>query len=680
MIVQVALPLPLKDLYTYRIPDAWAANARRGQTVLVPFRNRTMRGVIMEIGPAAPPAPGKKAFQIKEVIQIISDAPALSDNELELARWISDQYGASLGESLKTIGNQPRKAKRAPKVLLNVSPYSIAGVSASGAQPASLTLTKEQAAGLEPIREAIRKKSFATFLLHGVTASGKTEIYLRAIQEALDQKRQALFLVPEISLCPPFHDILQQRFGERVGVWHSQAAGKSGVAEKVKKGEIDIILGARSALFVPLRNLGVIVLDEEHDPSYKQDEKPRYHAREVALKLAEMNRAAVILGSATPSVESYYRAQQGDYKLLELRERAMPTGPLAVTLVDQKIHSKKSSPFSEVLINALEQILQKRQQAILAINRRGYSTFLFCGDCKKVWKCPNCQVTLVSHRDYKENGHGHYIKCHYCFYKKRLPGLCDNCGSNALMLGGQGTQRVAQEIQKIFPFARVLRLDRDVARKKSAAQETYQAFKDESADILVGTQMVVQGFDFPRVTLVGIVDADTALFHPDFRAAERTFEWVIQAAGRAGRGTISGTVIVQSSMPDHYALQCGVQQNYRAFYDQEIEFRRSLNYPPFTRLLLFEISSANRQDLVADESDRLVSHLKAALLEAGDEKTQLLGPGPASHEHLRKRLRWQVLAKCAGQKEVEVLIKASDGFTPKSSLRMTVDVDPYDLS
>ena len=679
MIVQVALPLPLKELFTYRLPEAMAGQARKGQTVLVPFRNRTMRGIIFEIG-AGTPAPGKKAFQIKEVYQIISDADVLSENDLDLARWIAVQYGSSLGEALKLIGNQPRKSKRKSPILAGVTPYSIAGVSARGPAPAALTLTKEQSASLEPVSAAIQKKSFQTFLLHGVTASGKTEVYLRAIQEALDHKRQALFLVPEISLCPPFHDILTQRFGARVGIWHSQAAGKSDVAEKVKKGEIDIILGARSALFVPLRNLGVIVLDEEHDPSYKQDEKPRYHAREVALKVGQMNGAAVILGSATPSVESFYRAQQGEFTLLELRERITQVTPLSVTLVDQKVHSKKASPFSDTMLAALEQVLQKRQQAILAINRRGYSTFLFCADCKKVWKCPNCQVTLVSHRDFKENGHGHYIKCHYCFYKKRLPGQCDACGSSALMLGGQGTQRIVQEIQKIFPFARVLRLDRDVARKKSAAQETYKAFKDENADILVGTQMVVQGFDFPRVTFVGIVDADTALFHPDFRSAERTFEWVIQAAGRAGRGAIGGSVVVQTSMPEHYALQCGVQQDYRAFYEKEIEFRRSLRYPPFTRLLLFEISSVNRQDWVADESDRLMEHLKLALQAAPEDQTQLLGPGPASHEHLRKRLRWQILAKCPGQTDVERLIRASDSFTPKSSIRMTLDVDPYDLS
>ncbi len=679
MIIQVALPLPLKELFTYQVPNSLAGQIRKGQSVLVPFRNRTMRGTVVELGAAVLPE-GRKSFHIKEIYQVVQGADVLPESDLDLARWISVRYGASFGEALKLLSSQPKKSKRKVAPISTVSPYSIAGVSARGSAQMTLTLTKEQEVSLAPVRDSIEKNYFKTFLLFGVTASGKTEVYLRAIQEALNQKKQALFLVPEISLCPPFHDILTQRFGNRVGIWHSQVSGKSDVSEKVKKGEIDIILGARSALFVPLRNLGVVILDEEHDPSYKQDEKPRYHARDVALKIAELNKAAVILGSATPSVESFYRALQGHYQLLELPQKAVNSTPLVVTLVDQKVHSKKSSPFSDQLINAVEQVLQKRQQAILAINRRGYSTFLFCADCKKVWKCPNCQVTLVSHRDYKENGHGHYIKCHYCFYKKRLPGQCDACGSSALLLGGQGTQRVVQEIQKIFPFARVLRLDRDVARKKSAAQETYRAFKAEEADILVGTQMVVQGFDFPRVTFVGIVDSDTALFHPDFRSAERTFEWIIQAAGRAGRSAMGGSVVVQSSMTDHYALQCGIQQDYRAFYDKEIEFRRSLFYPPFARLLLFEISSSKRQDLVADESDRLMAHLKESLQKSSGNKTQLLGPGPASHEHLRKHLRWQILAKCSEDWEIEKLIQATDHFTPKSSVRLTLDVDPYDLS
>lgn len=685
MIVQVALPLPLKELFSYAVPERFAAQVRLGQTVLVPFRNRQLKGIVVEIGPGAPRPANAKSYALKEILAPLSEGDALPESDLKLAQWIAARYGTSWGEALKMMLPPVRKIPRR-KAGTALLPDEIDFKSKPASGPGKvLTLTQEQTASLTAVKTCIDQKKFGPFLLFGVTASGKTEVYLRAIEEVLKQNRQAIFLVPEISLCPPFYDLLSQRFGaERIGIWHSEAKGKADLYQKIKNGDVEIIIGARSALFVPLRKLGLIVVDEEHDSSYKQDEKPRYHARDLALKIAELKNAAVILGSATPSLESFEKALSGAYTLLELPGRVTSPAPLHIKLIDQKIHSKKSSPFSAQLVEAVDQALQKRQQAILALNRRGYSTFLFCGDCRKVWKCPNCEVTLVTHREFQENGHGHYLKCHYCFYKKRLPGVCDQCGSSALLMGGQGTQRIVQEISRIFPYARVVRLDRDVAGKKSTRQHAYEAFKGENADILVGTQMVVQGFDFPRVTFVGIVDADTALFHPDFRAAERTFQWVTQASGRAGRSEMGGTVMVQTAMPDHYAIQCGARQDYRQFYEKEIEFRKALFYPPYSRLVLFEISSTKRQDLVADESERLMKILQDALRSdvelGGTGKIQLLGPGTAPRANIRKQLRWQILAKCATEAEVERAVHASEKFVPKSGVRFTLDVDPYDLS
>ncbi len=669
-LVEVALNLPVKGLFTYSLPMNIVNVISPGHSVLVPFRNFTIKGVIISIN-----AEGSLSYQgeknkIREITTVLNSENPVSCQLMELTRWLSEEYGCSWGEALALIYASPKVKKKTmplPETLDRAIELE-----------APLLLTPEQSEALQKLENSLEAGKMEPFLLFGITSSGKTEVYMRIIQEVLKKGKQALFLVPEISLCYPFYSLLKKRFGGRVGVWHSQKTPreKSSQIEMIKSGQMDILIGARSALFAPMERLGVIILDEEHDHAYKQDEKPRYHARKVALRLAEIHQSLLLLGSATPSVESFYNAQEKRYTLLTLKER-VPTHCLPrFTVVDRKKSQTHGSPFTAQLFHAIRVTLNKRQQSILALNRRGFSTFLLCPNCGYVWKCANCQLTLVHHRVSEIETDGENLQCHFCFEKKPLPKACPDCKSEALYTGGFGTQRIVQDLKKHFPRARVVRLDRDVPKPKAAMAQAYETFRDEAADILVGTQMVTQGFDFPRVTLVGILDADTALYHPDFRAAERTFQWITQAGGRAGRSALGGEVVIQSVMPDHYALLTACQNDYPAFYRQEIDFRRSLNYPPFTRLVLLRVQSKNKKEWVAQESDRLCAQLQTLECKADFE---VLGPGPAPKEQLNKELRWHILVKCRTSETTRSVALAMRSFIPKSGVKLVVDVDPYNI-
>lgn len=700
MWVDVALPLPVESLFTYKVPEKLVDHVQVGHLVSVPFRNHSISGIVVHIRKNEP-LTAKPTF--KEIQFILNPAQTIPTPLLELTKWISEKYGCSWGESLLLASPFLRKSKKLfyrdndkNDLASAINDFALKDEGALlpaeyevGAIPTSLT--DEQLTALSPIEEAVQKEEFKAFLLFGVTSSGKTEVYLRTIQKIFQKGKQALFLVPEISLCAPFYQILTRRFPEhKIGVWHSQITAREKMifSEQIRNGTINIVLGARSALFAPFHNLGVIILDEEHDTSYKQHEKPRYHAREVALKLAELYRAVIVLGSATPSIESFYRAEKGELTKLKMYKRIPSHSLPHMTIVDRKTKTKGFSPFNPKLVEAISIALARREQVILALNRRGYSTFLICNSCGYVWKCASCQVTLVHHQETDTDQTSDVLRCHYCFRENPLPTHCEKCQSPTLLLGGIGTQKVVQELKKQFPSARILRLDRDVARKKSASSKTYKKFREESADILVGTQMVTQGFDFPRVTLVGILDADTALYHPDFRSSEKTFQWISHAAGRAGRSSLGGKVIIQSTVPDHYVLKFACRHDYESFYKKEIESRKALHYPPFSSLILFRIQSSKRKDWVISESERLyqtlketadVIHKQSGGKNEADETVQLLGPGPSPKEHLRKQLRWQILVKCKTQESMQKFIDAGKSFVPKSGVRIIIDVDPYDL-
>ncbi len=515
-------------------------------------------------------------------------------------------------------------------------------------------------------------------LLFGVTGSGKTEIYLKVIEKALAQGLDALVLVPEISLTPQTISRFRARFGDRIAVLHSHLSSGERFDEwrRIRRGEVKIAIGARSAIFAPFQNLGLIVIDEEHETSFKQNNHPRYDARMVALQRGKLEKTLIIMGSATPRLESFYEAQQGEWSLLELPERVMERQMPPVSIVDMKAEllSGNRSIFSRALKEGLESILLNKEQAILMINRRGFSTFIQCRRCGYVAKCPDCSVSLVYHQD--ENR----IKCHYCNYTEAVPTVCPDCQSSYIRYFGLGTQKVEAEIQKMFPDARIARMDQDTTRTKDAHWKITSSFKKGDTDILIGTQMVAKGFDFPRVSLVGVLSADIALNLPDFAASERTFQLLSQVAGRAGRGELSSQVIIQTYTPEHPSIRSAQNHDYRNFYGKEIEERKILHYPPFSQLINL-ILSGPREEVVRQGIETLHKGLEDSCREMEkDEEVAILGPAPATHEKLKGLFRYQILIKDQGFSSGRTILKQElKAFNLPSHCRLQVDVDPTDL-
>lgn len=541
-------------------------------------------------------------------------------------------------------------------------------------QPAELTPEQQQALAL--IQEELDSPHPQPVLIYGVTASGKTEVYLRAIAYALQRGKQAIVLVPEISLTAQTVDIFRQRFGERVAILHSALSPGERFDEwrRIQRGEVDIVVGARSAIFAPVQRLGLIVIDEEHETSYKQETTPRYHARDVALWRAQDAGACVVLGSATPSIESHYRAERGDYRLALMLHR-IEERPLAeVEIVDMRQEEREGvqGPLSRLLLAALKDRLEKGEQAILFLNRRGFSTFILCRECGASMRCPNCDVSLVWHRT--ENR----LRCHHCDAFLPVPKECPSCGGVRLGYIGYGTERVEEVVRQSLPLARVLRMDRDTTARKNAHAQILRLFRHHEADILVGTQMVAKGLDFPNVTLVGVISADIALNFPEFRAAERTFQLLTQVSGRAGRGEKRGLVIVQTYNPEHYSIRAAQQQNFEVFYRQEIRYRREVRYPPFASLANLLVAHES-QEVVRTTIERVAEALREAFL---TEKVwgHVLGPAPAPLAKLKGRYRWHVLVKTADSASLQrILNLALQRLEPEDRKQLIVDVDPVHM-
>jgi primosomal protein N' (replication factor Y) len=578
-------------------------------------------------------------------------------------------------------------------------------------------LTSDQRAAWEQLRaglyqawsdspsnlQSLDQSSAPVYLIHGVTGSGKTELYLRAIAEALAHNRQIIVLVPEIALTPQTLQRFAGRFPGRVAVWHSALSRgeRFDLWRRMREGKVDIVIGSRSALFVPLPRLGLIIIDEEHEPAYKQERAPRYHAREVALALGRMVRAPVILGSATPSLESYWAARQGQIHLIALPRRVlahqatvagrfqygrgevlMPSLPETdlsyaglprVEIVDlrQELRAGNRSIFSRKLQEALAQTLSQGQQAILFLNRRGAATFLICRDCGLVLRCPRCEVPLIYHDPaigITPSGDHGLLLCHHCNRRMPSPRTCPRCGKPRIRYFGAGTQRVVEEVKRLFPQARVVRWDRDVISRRDIHERILMQFIEHRADVLVGTQMIAKGLDLPLVTLVGVVSADVGLYLPDFRAAERTFQLLAQVAGRAGRSPLGGRVIVQTYTPDHYAIMAASQHDFEDFYRQEIRFRREQGYPPFIRLvrLVYADSDAAR----AEANATRMAHMLRQQIGARED-VNLIGPAPCFFARHRGRYRWQIMI---GAEDPAELIR---GLPLSPSWR--IDVDPVDL-
>jgi len=511
------------------------------------------------------------------------------------------------------------------------------------------------------------KNGLPVFLLHGVAGSGKTEIYLRALEQAIAIGKRAIVLVPEIALTPQTITRFASRFPGRVAVLHSKLSVGEQFDEwwRIREGAFDVVIGSRGAIFAPQPDLGLIVIDEEHEWTYKQQEQsPRYHARDVAIRLAELTGAVVILGSATPDTTSYYRSQRGDYRLLELPER-IATGEKRVAVVDlrEELKAGNRSIFSRSLVEGIKQALAAREQVILFLNRRGSATFVQCRDCGHVLRCKRCDVSLTYHSARED------LVCHQCNYRLAMPRVCPRCGSKRIKFLGTGTQKVEEELGRAFPRANLLRWDRDVTRGKYSHEEILDRFLAHEADVLIGTQMIAKGLDLPLVTLVGVINADVSLHLPDFRAGERTFQVLSQVAGRAGRGPLAGQVIVQSYTPENYAIGCAAKQDYLSFYKQEISLRRQYQTPPFSRLArLLHINPNNA--LCQAEAQRMHRLLKEERDSWGMDIT-LIGPSPAFIPRVRGRYRWQIILR--GDDPVRLLAKVP---LPQGCL---VDIDPVSL-
>lgn len=538
-------------------------------------------------------------------------------------------------------------------------------------------LTDEQQAALTSIVDALCRKQYHAFLLHGVTGSGKTEVYLRAIAHCLRQGRTAIVLVPEISLTPQMVHRFRLRFGEQVAVLHSALSGGERFDEwrRIQEGRARVVIGARSAVFAPFENVGLIVIDEEHESTYKQEEAPRYHARDVALRRARYHRAVVVLGSATPSLEAYAAARQGSFTLLQMKRRVHDRPLPRVQLVDlrQELLAGNRSLFSRLLMEKMAERFRRQEQVILFQHRRGFAHFVMCRSCGLVIKCPSCDISLTYHRI------GPQLRCHYCGYTALEPSTCPECGRSELRHLGAGTQRVETELHRLFPHVRILRMDADTTAQKGAHQKLLDRFYRQEADVLIGTQMIAKGLDFPNVTLVGVVLADSLLYLPDFRAAERTFQLLMQVSGRAGRHRRPGEVIIQSYNPHHESIQAAAAHDYARFFAREMTIRRQAGYPPYCRLV--QILFSHPEAAVAlSWAGQVTRWLEKRLKNAA----QVVGPAAASIARIKNRYRYQSMIKYTDEPMVRSVLQEMvvrwEPELKKRQVQLVIDVDPRMLS
>ncbi|MEW9501357.1 primosomal protein N' [Jeotgalibacillus marinus] len=537
----------------------------------------------------------------------------------------------------------------------------------------SFRLTDEQQQAIDPILDKVDDYSHETFLLHGVTGSGKTEVYLQTIDKVLQQDRQAIMLVPEISLTPQMVERFKGRFGDQVAVMHSglSVGEKYDEWRKIHRKEVNVVVGARSAIFSPFERLGVIIIDEEHETSYKQEDTPRYHARDVAIERAKRHGCPVILGSATPSLETFARAQKGLYYLLTLSKRMNDQAMPHVSIVDMREELRKGnrSMFSRDLLEQLQLRLEKNEQTVLFLNKRGHSSFIMCRDCGYVMQCPYCEVSMTYHR------HSEQMKCHYCGHQDRVPVICPECHSEHIRYFGTGTQKVEEELATLLPQARVIRMDVDTTSRKGSHEKLLAAFGEGQADILLGTQMIAKGLDFPNITLVGVLSADTMLHLPDFRSAEKTFQLLTQVSGRAGRHDKEGEVIIQTYTPEHYSIDLAKSQEFEAFYKHEMIMRKTGQYPPFYYMALITLSHENVLKVVA-VCEEITSLIKQKL----SSQVIILGPVASPIARIQNRYRYQCLIKYKQEQGLKPLLKSilnDYQSSKKDSITIQIDVQPY---
>jgi primosomal protein N' (replication factor Y) (superfamily II helicase) len=732
--VSVAVPVPFLDVLTYQVTPGTAV-PQRGARVIVPLGKRVVTGIVVD--PSATLHPEKTTLEsIKHITEVLDDEPFLPGPVVDLALWVAEYYACGAGDALaaavpltqahKTIriatltaqghedvplrGRQRSAldALRGAPEGLRVSELNQRGISTSVLQRLAAkglvafrrqrierdpftrgaattpvisttdrSLTDEQASALEALGTAAATGKFSVFLLQGVTGSGKTEVYLRLSDLVQRSGKSVLVLVPEIALTPAVASAFRAAFGDRVAVQHSGLSDgeRSDQWYRIRRGEVSIVVGTRSAVFAPLMNLGLIVVDEEHDTSFKQEETPRYNGRDVAVMRGKHEGALVVLGSATPSLESSQNAAVGRYSRLLLTRRVEDRALANVAVVDMRQEYAEHGPdvmFSGQLKNAIARRLDAGQQSLILLNRRGLATAVFCRQCGGTIECPNCSVTLIVHSEGRDR---HRARCHYCNYALRVPKACPACKGPYLERRGFGTEKVAAEIATLWPAAKVARLDRDTVRRRGAAADILRSMAAGEIDVLVGTQMIAKGHDFPKVTLVGVISADVGLGLADFRAAERTFQLLTQVAGRAGRGVEPGEAIVQTLYPKHYSIRHACRQDYSAFFGDELGYRRAMRYPPFTALVNVVVKGSDARSAMTDAAT-LAQHLRSGS-EAG--RFNVLGPAPAPIAKLRGEYRAQIFLKGGHRAALREAVLAALAAEPELRRRVSIDIDPVSI-
>lgn len=736
--VDLIVDLPVENVdksFTYHVPEELKSEVELGKKVVVSFRRQKIEGYVIE-------EREEVDFDTKPIIDLASPYVFFDQELLELAKWMARYYqcylisaikaivpsgknqvktkrvvnlNQSAAETKKTVSRLESKAPKQTEVLnyllanpeekltttelaerANTSPGTIRRLKEKDlvsysreevkripygehnfSATAPFELTADQTAVFAQLKAALTEKEAETILLKGVTGSGKTEIYLQAIRKVIAGGGAAIVLIPEISLTPQTINRFKSRFGDQVAVLHSQLSAGERFDEwrRIKEGAAQIVVGARSAIFAPVKNLELIVIDEEHETTYKQENHPKYHAREAAIKRANAHQAVTLLGTATPSLESYYRTQQGDYKLLTLPDRIDDRPLPEVEIIDmrEELKAGNRTMVSRQLKTELEKRLEAGEQSIIFLNRRGFSTFVQCRECGYVMECEHCDISLTYHE--REQ----ILKCHYCNYTTKVPDVCPDCGSKYIKHFGIGTQQVEEVLSEIFPTAEVVRMDRDTTTRKGSYRKILSRFKQGEIDILVGTQMVAKGHDYPNVTLVGVITADTALNLPDFRASERTFQLLAQVAGRTGRGDKGGEVVIQTYTPQHYSIQYAKEHDYQGFYNHEIVFREKSGYPPVGHLINLIVSDPEEEKTI-QVAQKLGTIISSKLDTLTNKEVELMGPVPASLAKLQGEYRWQLLLKGRDLSQLrEVMqearkeLEAANNF---KSVKIDIDVDP----
>jgi len=652
--------------FTYQTTE----NVKIGSLVSVPLRNRIVKGLIVEFVK-------KPDFATKNVKKILSYDSVLSETQLKLAQKIADYYFCNVSDVISAMLPFDFGKKRRTR---DERPSACRTGRETRDQEKPHKLTSDQQKIFDTIKSG---KPNSKYLLFGVTGSGKTEIYLQLVAEALRKKQTSIILVPEISLTPQALERFEKRFGDTVAIWHSGLleTEKYDTWRKIKSGKKKVVLGARSAVFAPIENLAYVFIDEEHETSYKQDQNPRYETGKVAEWLCEFFEAKLILGSATPKIETFYKTRNNEYKLLTLNKRIVQDSMPPVKIIDMRDEFKKGNRtiFSDDLQDSIKMALDSHKQVMLFVNRRGASTFVVCRDCGYVANCPNCEIPLTYHplspRSDLETSLRSDLHCHHCGYQSQIPAICPTCKSTAIKYFGLGTQRAEIEAKKLFPKARICRMDRDTTKKRGAHGEIYEGFVKKEFDIIIGTQIIAKGWDLPNVATVGIISADMQLHLPDFRSTEHTFSLLTQVAGRTGRGYHPGEVIIQTYSPENYAIKFAAKHDFPGFYDQEIVERKKYNYPPFSTLIKLTYSSKTAektQEEVGEMADRLKN-----IIQTGTRKPiQILGPSPAFLPKLAGKYRWQIVLKIKDERFTKDVLRKIEEYY---KIGWIVDVSPENL-